>query len=174
MAFFTYAGFLRQLTPDIPLENPEGVVEEVADGQQILELRDPRVGLIWQFERKLAPRDGEFSLEPARIRNHRAFEEASSESRFGISELVALTPVESMETGFCRRYHFPVQPFDGAKGARVQVFSLSCQGTARIVGLDLETSQVTLAVPRDQKRLLETHIALISQPPTALNIMTDE
>ncbi len=174
MAFFTYAGFLRQLTPDIPLEDPEGVEEEVADRRQVLELRDPRADLVWQFERKLAPRDGEFSLEPARIRSHRAFEEASAESRFGLSELVALTPVESMETGFCRRYHFPVQPFDVAKGARVQVSSPSCHGTARIVGLDLETRHVVLAVTHDQKRLLEMHIALMSQPPAALPIVIEE
>lgn len=174
MAFFTYAGFLRQLTPDIPLENPEGVEEEVADRRQVLELRDCRSDLVWQFERKLEPRDGEFSLEPARIRNHRVFEEASAESRFGLSELVALAPAESMENGFCRRYHFPVQPFDGAKGSRVQVSSLSCHGHARIVGLNLEARHVTLAVPRDQKRLLETHIALISEPPATLPIVTEE
>ena len=140
----------------------------------MLELRDPNGSLIWQFERKLAPRDGEFSLEPARIRNHRAFEEAASESRSGLSELVALSPFALMETEFCRLYHFPVQPFDGAEGSLVEVSSLSCRGRARIVGLNFEARQLMLAVPRAHKRLLESHIALIAQQPAALPIANEE
>lgn len=84
MAFFTYAGYLRQLTPAIFLENFEGVPEEAADSQQLLELRAPHGALIWKFENKLPPREGELSLDPARIRNYRNFEETASESRFGL------------------------------------------------------------------------------------------
>tara|TARA_R100000935_G_scaffold58904_1_gene99385 strand:+ start:6011 stop:7666 length:1656 start_codon:yes stop_codon:yes gene_type:complete len=168
MAFFTYAGYLRQLTPTISLEYSEGVFEEATDSQELSELRDPRGALIWKFENKLPPREGELSLDPVRIRNHRKFEEAAFESRLGLSELKALAPAEVIRTGFRRRYHFPDQTFDGGCGARTKVSSLHCHGVAKIVDLDLTACNITLAVPHDQKRLLEMHIALISDhPPSA-------
>lgn len=165
MAFFTYAGYLRQLTPAIFLENSEGVFEEAIDSQELFELRDPRGALIWKFENKLPLREGELSLDPARIRNHRNFEETASESRLGLSELKALAPAEVIKTGFRRRYHFPDQTFDGGCRARAKVSSLHCHGVAKIVGLDHTARHITLAVPHGQKRLLEMHIALISDHP---------
>ena len=100
MAFFTYAEFLRQLAPAMLLETPEEVYDEAADGPERFQLGDNRGSLVWQFERKLAPRAGEFSLEPARIRNHRNFEEAACEDNFGLADLVACLTSAPMEQ-FC-------------------------------------------------------------------------
>jgi len=174
MAFFTYAGFLRQLTPLILMESQEGVFEEASDGPERLELRDYRGSVIWQFERKLAPRAGEFSFEPARVRNHAAFVEAAADNRFGLPELVALSPVESIATGFSRNYNFLEKTFDGTEGSRVKISSLSCHGLAKIVTLDLKACQITLAVTHDQKRLLKMHVALISDPPAARPAVNEE
>lgn len=171
MAFFTYAGFLRQLTPDILLETSEGVFEDAADGRPMFELRDPRGALIWQFAQKLPPRAGEISLEPIRIRNHRSFEEEASESRRGLSGVVAISAIEANRTGFSRSYHFPDQEFDGREGARARVSSLSCHGMARIVHLDRAKRQLTLAVSHGEKRLLELHVALISEAPASPRIV---
>jgi hypothetical protein len=173
MAFFTYAGFLRQLTPDILLEASEGVLEDAADGHPLFELRDPRGALIWQFAQKLPPRAGEISLEPIRIRNHRSFEEEASESRRGLSGVVALSAIEASRTGFNRSYHFPDQEFDGREGARARVSSLSCHGVARIVHLDRAKKQLILAVSHSEKRLLEMHIALISEAPVSPRIVDE-
>ena len=165
MAFFTYAGFLRQLTPATLLETPEGVYEEAADAPERLQLRDNRGSLVWQFERKLAPRAGELSLEPARIRNHSYFEEAACEDNLGLAYLVALSPAEAIATGFCRTYLFPMKRFDGAAGTRAKISSLACHGLVKIVGLDREACKIILAVTHDQKRLLEMNLALIAEPP---------
>lgn len=78
------------------------------------------------------------------------------------------------KTGFRRRYRFPDQTFDGGCGARAQVSSLHCHGLARIVGLDQTANHITLAVPHDQKRLLEVQIALISDPPSSPLSLAEE
>jgi hypothetical protein len=165
MAFFTYAEFLRQLAPAMLLETPEEVYDEAADGPERFQLGDNRGSLVWQFERKLAPRAGEFSLEPARIRNHRNFEEAACEDNFGLADLVALSPTVAIATGFCRTYLFAEKRFDGAAGTRAKISSLSSHGLAKIVGLDRDTCKIVLAVTHDQKRLLDINLALIAEPP---------
>lgn len=173
-AFFTYAGFLRQMTPALHLDISEGVADEPVDGPERPELRDIRGNFIWKFERKLPARAGEFSMETARIRNHREFVEAACETKFGLPGLVALEEAEATESGFCRSYQFPEQDFEGVEGARAKISSLVYHGQARIVALDLKACRIRLAVPHDQKRLLETQLALISDPPPPRQVEKDQ
>lgn len=173
-AFFTYAGFLRQMTPALLLDISEGVGDEPIDGPERPELRDIRGNLVWKFERKLPARTGELSQEPARIRNHREFVEAACETKFGLPGLVSLEEAEATESGFCRSYQFPERAFEGAVGARAKISSLVCHGAAKIVALDLKACRIRLAVPHDQKRLLTTQLALISDPPPPADVEKDQ
>lgn len=167
MAFFTYSEFLRQVSHPFLLSISEGVHEEHADREGRMEIRDGQGLPIWSFERKLPQRDGELSLEPARIRNHRNFDAAAREDNFGLGGLQAATEVEHVTTGYQRTYLFPEQDCGLTRHAKVKLSAETGLGGARIVELDAKRSCVVIEVPHDYRRLLANCVALIRSAPTA-------
>ena len=166
MAFFTYSEFLRQVSRPFLLSISEGVYNEPVDREGRMEIREQGLP-IWRFERKLPQRDGELSLEPARIRNHRNFDAVAREDNFGLGGLQAATEVEHVATGYRRTYLFPEQDCGLTQNAKVKLSAETGHGGAKIVALDAERSCVVIEVPHDYKRLLANCIALIGSAHAA-------
>ena len=166
MAFFTYSEFLRQVSRPFLLSISEGVHNEPVDGEGRMEIREQGLP-IWRFERKLPQRDGEISLEPARIRNHRNFDATAHKDNFGLGGLQAATEVEHVATGYQRTYLFPEQDCGLTKNAKVKLSAETGHGGAKIVAIDAERSCIVIEVPHDFKRLLANCIALIGSAHAA-------
>lgn len=165
MAFFTYSEFLRQLSRPFLLSISEGVHEEPADREGRMEIRDGQGLPIWRFECKLPQRDGELSLETARIRNHRNFDAAALDDIFGLGALQSVTEVEHFEAGYARGYKFPVQDCDLTAGAKIQLSTECGHGRAEIAEIDVKRARVDLWVPNDLKRLLAPCVAIKGSAP---------
>jgi hypothetical protein len=161
MAFFTYSEFLRQVSRPFLLSISEGVHEEPIDREGRMEIRDSQGLPIWRFERKLPQRDGELSLEPARIRNYRNFDAAAQEDNFGLGGLQAANEVEHVAAGYQRTYLFPEQNCGLTRNAKVKLSAETGHGGAKIVELDAKRFCVVIEVPHDYKRLLANCVALI-------------
>lgn len=167
MAFFAYSEFLRQVSRPFLLSMSEGVHEEPTEREGRMEIRDGQGLPIWRFERKLTQRDGELSLEPARIRNHRNFDAAAREDNFGLGGLQAANEVEHVAAGYQRTYLFPEQDCGLTRNAKVKLSAETGHGGAKIVALDAERSSIVIEVPHDFKRLLSNCIALIGSAHAA-------
>lgn len=167
MAFFTYSEFLRQVSRPFLLSISEGVREEHADREGRMEIRDSQGLPIWRFECKLPQRDGELSLETARIRNHRNFDAAAREDNFGLGGLHAADEAEHAAAGYQRTYLFPEQDCGLTRNEKVKLSAETGHGNAKIVKFDAKRPCVVIEVPHDYKRLLATCVALIRSAPAA-------
>lgn len=167
MAFFTYSEFLRQLSRPFLLSISEGVHEEHADREGRMEIRDGQGLPIWRFECKLPQRDGEVSLETARIRNHRNFDAAAREDNFGLGGLQAADEVENVAAGYQRAYVFPGQDCGLTRIEKVKLSAETGHGNAKIVEFDATRSRIVIEVPHDYKRLLANCVALIRSASAA-------
>lgn len=167
MAFFTYSEFLRQVSRPFLLSFSEGVHDEPTEREGRMEIRDGHGLPIWRLEPKLPQRVGELSLDPARIRNHRNFDEAAHESKSGLGGLQAANEIENVAAGYRRAYLFPEQDCGLTRNATVKLSAETGHGNAEIVALDTPRLCIIVEVPHNFKRLLANRIALALRAPAA-------